>query len=200
MKLLPEAMPLNVPAGTSVEMTSSEFDVIVTAAPEGVALALWLLRTELWSRGATVSMPENSQITAPPLVLPGFGVIDMELAPALLFFAYQMSTMSFVDKVAMAGPASTYVLPALSVIPLIVGAVPHDDDQATTIRLPDPVGVIGHDAAGNVWAPHEVTRTKVICAEAISGVTDRTANNIADLGIAIENSFWNDFANVLTPI
>jgi hypothetical protein len=60
-----------------------------------------------------------------------------------------MSTISFVDKVARAVPASTYALPALSVIPLIVGAVPHDDDHATTIRLPLPVDGVVQAEVGN---------------------------------------------------
>jgi hypothetical protein len=90
----PEARPVRDPDGTSVEIITSEAEVVVTEAPDGVAVAAWLLNTDVWSSGDVVSTPENSQMTAPPLVAVGLGVMVNVVAPAVLFLAYQISTMS----------------------------------------------------------------------------------------------------------
>ncbi|MEO7143488.1 MAG: hypothetical protein ABI165_08290 [Bryobacteraceae bacterium] len=60
-------------------------------------------------------------MTAAPLPLVN-GVIVTVVAPAALFFAYQMSTTSLApESTARAGPASPYAFPPLSVTALIVG-------------------------------------------------------------------------------
>jgi hypothetical protein len=115
-------------------MITSDAEAVVTDAPEGVVVAAWLLNTDVWSRGDAVSTPENSQMTAPPLVAVGLGVIVTLVAPAVLFFAYQMSTMSSEVMTAIALPASVYTLPALSLILLTVGVAPQLEDHATTIK------------------------------------------------------------------
>ena len=62
-------MPLGEPDGTNREMITSFAAPVVMEAPEGVVVAGWLFKTEVWSRGDTVSAPENSQIIAAPVPL-----------------------------------------------------------------------------------------------------------------------------------
>ncbi len=69
--------------GTMREMTTPG-TVVVTEAPDGVVVAGWLFRTEVWSSGDVRFTLENSQITAPPVEPLGFGVIVNVVAPALL--------------------------------------------------------------------------------------------------------------------
>jgi hypothetical protein len=96
----------------------------------------------------------NSQITASPTVPLGFGVIVTVVAPALLFWAYQMSVVP-VLATALAFPAWTYALPTLSATLLVVAFEPGPEDHATTIRLPAVVaGML--QVVGNAAAPQDV--------------------------------------------
>ncbi len=81
------------------------------------------------------------------------------VAPAMLFLAYQMSAVP-VLATALALPAWTYALPALSETVLVVAFEPGPDDQATTIRFPAAVaGMV--QAVGNAAAPQDVMWTKL---------------------------------------
>jgi hypothetical protein len=158
-------MPVILPATGASEITTSPALVVVTAAPDGVPVAAWLLRMADWSSGAAMSAPENSQITAAAPVTVTLGVMVNVVAPDALFRAYQTSaTDPVIASTDRAAPASTYAFPALSVILAIVTAVlmPPPPCQPTTIRLPLPVAGIVHVDAGKVCEPQEVTWTRLM--------------------------------------
>ncbi len=105
------------------------------------------------------------------------GVMTTDVAPAVEFFAYQMSFQSITAvSTDRAAQASTYALPALSVMRQIVvaGVHPFVVCQPTTIRCPLPVaGIV--QLPGNVAGPQFVTFTRLICANAEGEPTDSPA-------------------------
>ena len=106
VNVFPGKMPVTLVAVAS-ETTTSAVAVVVTEAPDGVALAAWLLRTAVWSRGDERSTPENSQTTALPPVTVELGVMVSVVAPDTLFGAYQRSaTNPATESAERAAPAS----------------------------------------------------------------------------------------------
>jgi hypothetical protein len=149
--------------GIIIEMITSPAEVVVMGAPVGVVVAGWVFRIAVWSKGAVVSTLDNSQMTASPVLAVGLGVIVTVVAPALLFFAYQISTIRFADELtALAFPASTYVFPALSVTLLMLGLAPCAEAQPTTIKWPLPMEGTGQVVAGNAPGPQGVIFNKLI--------------------------------------
>jgi hypothetical protein len=100
-------MPVTLFATIASDTITSAGDEMITAAPDGVVVEGWLFSVDVASRGTAVSIPENSQITTAPLDTVALGVIVMEVAPGVLFFEYQTSTIEplFVSM-DRAGPAS----------------------------------------------------------------------------------------------
>src|SRR6266478_3392206 len=104
---LPETSPDKPVMMGAIEITTSAGAVVFTEAPDGVAVAAILFNTAVRSRGAAVSTPENSQITAVPEVPVGFGLMVTAVAPRRLFFAYHRSAIKLAPvSNALAGPAS----------------------------------------------------------------------------------------------
>ena len=64
------------------ERMASPGEVVLTGAPEGVAVAACEFSTDVWSKGAVGSAPENSQIVAAPVTLAD-GVIVMLVAAGI---------------------------------------------------------------------------------------------------------------------
>ncbi len=89
MKLLPLWIPVRFPPGAECNSASTMpvGAVVVTGAPRGVALALWLLTCAAPSSAAALAI--SQMYTSPVSVV--LGVIVTVVTPALIPAAYQIS-------------------------------------------------------------------------------------------------------------
>ena len=118
-------------------------------------------------------------MTAPTSEMLPLAAMFSDVAPAVLFLAYQKSlTAPLLASTDLALPAAVYVFPTLSVMLLIAALMlPTSICQPTTIKLPFPVAGMLQVDAGNTNGPQVVARTRLICAQAGAASKSRPAVN-----------------------
>ena len=121
-------MPVGFPTGAGCNSANTiPFEaVVLTGAPEGVALALWLFNCPAVSTTAALAISEMN--TSPVSVV--LGVIETDVTPAAIPLAYQISFQAPLPLRVLTectpGTWKYALLPPeeLSVMPDMIGAVP----------------------------------------------------------------------------